>query len=177
MTGTTYESATVRDNAVRVAPRPRQDPRTRATADPKPAATDELEHRILIVEDNPALLESLSIRLRAAGFDTALALDGANAMIQVREKSPDAILIDVGLPDRDGLSVLERVRRERPGMPAVVITGQQCEALERHAHSMGVGQLIHKPFDGGRVVAALRRAIEGVADDEDRLDPGLGLAS
>lgn len=70
--------------------------------------------RVLVVDDEAAIRRSLSGILADEGYDTALAEDGERALACVRERAPDVVLLDIAMPGRDGIAVLEDLRRSHP---------------------------------------------------------------
>jgi two-component system OmpR family response regulator len=117
---------------------------------------------IVVADDDRSLLFALKARLESAGFEVHAAQDGFMTVQAVRRLSPDAVLLDVGMPAGDGFSVEERVRHSLGDelVEFVFMTGsQETEVLEearaRHAFAM-----IRKPFDGDEVVRVLRGAVE-----------------
>ncbi|GAA2260224.1 response regulator transcription factor [Streptomyces amakusaensis] len=115
--------------------------------------------RVLIVDDEAALSELLSMTLRYEGWEVRSAGDGAEAVRAVREFRPDAVVLDVVLPDMDGISVLRRLRREEPTVPVLFLTAG--DAVEDRIAGLTAGGDDHvaKPFSLEEVVARLRGLI------------------
>src|SRR5580658_6207856 len=82
-----------------------------------------LQPRVLIVEDEPSLLRALQINLRARGYDVATATAGGEALAEARRQAPDAVLLDLGLPDVNGTEVI-RALRSWSGAPVIVLSGR-----------------------------------------------------
>ncbi|MFK7958943.1 MAG: response regulator [Phycisphaerales bacterium] len=141
------------------------------------APTTEHPWRLLVVEDDPGLLEAMTIRLRHAGYEVLPALDGGRAMELLRREKIHALVLDVDVPVADGFSVLEASRRPgRPVRPVIIVTGQDSEAIERHAAYRGVRAVLHKPVDASRLLTELARALDA-PPDHDRRTPSVELWS
>src|SRR3978361_538084 len=82
--------------------------------------------RVLVVDDEPSICELLSMALRYEGWEAATAQDGGGAVKTAREFRPDAVVLDVMLPDMDGLEVLRRLRAETPQVPVVFLTARDA---------------------------------------------------
>jgi len=128
---------------------------------------------VLIVDDDPAILRTLSINLRARGYDVETAADGRSALQIVDERMPDVIVLDLGLPDLDGVAVLRRLRTSTQ-VPVVVLTARHGSDDKVEALDEGADDYVTKPFDVeellARVRAALRRS--GAAGDSLVVESG-----
>jgi len=83
--------------------------------------------RILIVDDDRPLRDALRRALVLGGYDTVSAGDGSSALIQVSESSPDAVVLDVGLPELNGVEVTREIRRRLPETEVLAFTGTESE--------------------------------------------------
>ncbi|HVL03045.1 MAG TPA: response regulator, partial [Acidimicrobiales bacterium] len=81
--------------------------------------------RILIAEDEPRIASFLEKGLRANGFSTLVVDDGMEATVMARDSDFDLMVLDLGLPGRDGLEVLERIRRRGERLPVVILTARR----------------------------------------------------
>jgi two-component system KDP operon response regulator KdpE len=133
---------------------------------------------VLAVDDDPAILRTLSINLRARGYDVETAGDGRSALQVVDERMPDAVILDLGLPDLDGVAVLRRLRTFTQ-VPVVVLSARHESDDKVEALDEGADDYVTKPFDMeellARVRSAIRRAGPGetsvvVVADDVRLD-------
>jgi len=94
------------------------------TFQPRPTRADGLPVRVLVVDDEPNLAELLTSALRLEGMDVTAALDGASALRAVRESVPDIVVLDIMLPDMDGLTVLSRLREHGERVPVLFLTAR-----------------------------------------------------
>src|ERR1022692_1313977 len=131
--------------------------RGRAGNPPAPAAMTR-SPRILIVEDEPALLRALQINLRARGYDVATAAAGRQALIDAADRPPDAILLDLGLPDLDGTEVIREFRRWS-GAPVIVLSGRAGSGDKIAALDAGADDYVTKPFSMEELLARLRATL------------------
>ncbi len=116
--------------------------------------------RILIAEDEPAILDAVAYTLRAEGFDVETAEDGERALDELRVNEFDLMILDLMLPKLSGTEILRRVRRESP-LPVIVLTAKSAEADRVLGLEIGADDYVSKPFSMaelvGRVRALLRR--------------------
>ena len=132
--------------------------RARASA---PAARDGslAGRRVLVAEDEPAVAGLLREVLENDGAEVAVVDDGETAARRIVEERPDAVVCDVSLPRKTGLQLVEEVRRAAPHLVArIVLTTGDLSLVERLARRAGAPPVLAKPFDLGRLVAAVRRA-------------------
>jgi two-component system OmpR family response regulator len=112
--------------------------------------------RVLVVDDEPALTELLSMALRYEGWELRTAGDGASAVRTAREFRPDAVVLDVMLPDIDGLEVLRRMRAEQAEVPVLFLTARDAVEDRIAGLTAGGDDYVTKPFSLEEVVARLR---------------------
>jgi two-component system, OmpR family, response regulator MprA len=137
--------------------------------------------RLLVVDDDRALRDVLRRVLTLAGYDVRLAESGAGALAEVAAAGPDAVVLDVGLPDIDGLEVCRLLRREGNRVPVLMLTARAAVSDRIDGLDAGADDYLVKPFDvdelKARLRALLRRAHgEGDGDggltfDQLRIDP------
>lgn len=133
-----------------------------APANQEPTATPGAARpRVLVIEDDPDMQLGLKIRLQASGFDVFQASDGSTAMTRVVKEKPDVILLDLGLPGGDGLSVLERLKRNpvTEPIPVIVLSARDPVVNAPKALSLGAAAFLQKPPDNAKLLEELRRAI------------------
>ncbi len=117
-----------------------------------------LAARVLIVEDEPALLRALRINLRARGYDVAAAASGREALGEARRRPPDVVVLDLGLPDLDGTEVIRDLRGWSRA-PVIVLSGRAGSEDKIGALDAGADDYVTKPFDMEELLARLRAAL------------------
>ncbi|WP_019875485.1 response regulator [Sporichthya polymorpha] len=115
--------------------------------------------RVLVVDDEPSLTDLLSMALRYEGWEIRTAGDGATAMKAAREFRPDAVVLDVMLPDVDGLELLRRLRADTPDIPVLFLTARDAVEDRIAGLTAGGDDYVTKPFSLEEVVARLRGLI------------------
>jgi two-component system response regulator GlrR len=120
-------------------------------------------HRLLLVDDDTDLLRLLSMRLKASGYAVSTAETAEAALLRLAVECFSLVICDVRLPDRDGLSLFDDIRRQHPALPVILLTahGTIPDAVE--ATSRGVAGYLTKPFDSAMLLAHIARALEHVA--------------
>jgi len=120
------------------------------------------QRRILVVDDERTIAESLAARLRAEGFAVDLAFDGPSAVSMVRADRPDLVVLDVMLPGFDGLEVCRRIQADASRVPVLMLTARGDETDLLVGLAVGADDYLTKPFSmrelAARVHALLRRA-------------------
>ena len=119
---------------------------------------------VLAVDDDPAILRTLSINLRARGYDVETAGDGRSALQIVDERMPDVVILDLGLPDLDGVTVLKRLRSYGQ-VPVVVLSARHESDDKVEALDEGADDYVTKPFDIEELLARVRAAIRRSGGD------------
>src|SRR3954447_17909314 len=118
--------------------------------------------RLLIVDDDRALREALRRALLLAGYDVDVAATGQEGLTRIAAAPPDAVVLDLGLPDVDGLEVCRRLRAAGARRPILILTARDAVADRIDGLDAGADDYLVKPFDVGelqaRVRALLRRA-------------------
>ena len=115
--------------------------------------------RVLIAEDEPHIVESLSFVLGREGFDVSAVLDGESVLEQLRSDRPDVVILDVMLPQLNGFEVLKRIKSE-PSLaviPVVILTAKGQAQDRRMAEEIGVDGFMTKPFSNREIVEEVRR--------------------
>ena len=117
-----------------------------------------MKPHVLVVEDEPALSTLLRYNLEKEGFSVAEAHDGDEALLQLSEHTPDAVLLDWMLPQVSGLEICRRIRRtpEWRGLPVIILTAKGEEADRVRGLEGGADDYVVKPFGVGELVARLR---------------------
>lgn len=102
--------------------------------------------RVLVVEDEPRIAAFVAKGLGKAGWDVVVAEDGAVGLFLATTERFDAVVLDLGLPDTDGLDVLRQIRAGGGALPVVVLTGQDDPASRRACEAAGASGMLTKPF-------------------------------
>jgi DNA-binding response OmpR family regulator len=125
--------------------------------------------KVLVVDDEPKITRLVRDYLERGGFAVATASDGTSALTLVRSERPDLVILDLGLPDRDGLDVTRALRRDST-IPLIVLTARAEESDRLVGLELGADDYVTKPFSPkelvARVRAVLRRAATQPVDDE-----------
>jgi two-component system, OmpR family, response regulator len=133
----------------------------------------EPEARLLVVDDEPTIVELLSASLRFAGFDVATATNGRDALEAARTFRPDLLVLDVMMPDLDGFDVVRRLRGEGARVPVVFLTARDATEDRITGLTLGGDDYVAKPFSLDEVIAriraVLRRTRGDIATDSPRL--------
>jgi two-component system, OmpR family, KDP operon response regulator KdpE len=113
--------------------------------------------RILLVDDDRQLRRALQITLRAAGYELGVAATGTEALAHAASEPPDIVILDLGLPDLDGVAVLEGLRGWCAA-PVIVLSARHEEQAKVRALDAGADDYVTKPFGMGELLARLRAA-------------------
>src|SRR6202044_3077902 len=116
----------------------------------------------LVFDDEPQIQRVLAVALAAAGFQVQTAETGAQALRAAATGAPDLIVLDLGLPDRDGKEVLRDIRQFST-IPVIVLSARDREAEKIEALDLGADDYVEKPFGIGELTARLRAALRHAA--------------
>jgi two-component system KDP operon response regulator KdpE len=116
---------------------------------------------ILVVDDEPAILRALDVNLRARGYDVQLAATGTQALALAARRHPDAVVLDLGLPDMTGLEVIHGLRGWS-AVPIIVLSARTAEAQKVAALDAGANDYVSKPFGMDELMARLRVALRAI---------------
>ena len=135
------------------------DSRPESTGLPGPPGSGRARtNAVLIVEDQPELLRALSINLRARQYDVLTARTGREALAVAASHPPDAVILDLGLPDIDGTEVIVELRRWSKA-PIIVLSGRSSPGDKIGALDVGADDYVTKPFAMAELLARLRAAL------------------
>ena len=118
-------------------------------------------NRVLIVEDEARIASFVEKGLRANGFATEIASDGGEALARMRVRTFDLVILDLGLPDRDGLDVLRDLRVHQAGLPVVILTARDSVRDTVVGLEVGADDYITKPFRFEELLARVRVRLRG----------------
>jgi two-component system KDP operon response regulator KdpE len=132
--------------------------------------------RILVVDDERAIRRALSAALEARGYRADLAMDGQSALAQAASAAPDLVILDLGLPDIDGIEVCRRIRTWSD-VPIIVLTAEGSDEAKVTALDEGADDYVTKPFSTPELLARVRVALRhrsrgALPSDVARLEVG-----
>ncbi|MDT0446116.1 response regulator [Streptomyces johnsoniae] len=132
-------------------------------------------HRVLVVDDEPQILRALVINLKARKYEVDTAADGASALRLAADRHPDVVILDLGLPDMDGVRVITGIRGWTR-VPIIVLSARHTSDEKVEALDAGADDYVTKPFGMdellARLRAAVRRAEPSSAEDEAVVETG-----
>jgi two-component system KDP operon response regulator KdpE len=126
--------------------------------------------RILIVDDEPNILGTVAPLLRARGYDVVSAMSGRAALEAVERDKPDLIVLDLGLPDIDGVEVCRQVRQTM-SVPILVLSARGAEGDKVRALDAGADDYVTKPFGAEELLARIRASLRRVENPSPPSDP------
>ncbi len=122
--------------------------------------------RILMIDDEPLILKPLALNLQARGYELALAKTGAEGLSIAADGHPDVILLDLGLPDMDGVEVVKRLRTWS-NVPIIILSVRNAEREKVAAFDAGADDYVTKPFGMDELLARLRAALRRTREPDD----------
>jgi len=122
-----------------------------------------MTQRVLVVEDEPHILDSLSFLMKQAGFDVRLARDGDAALRMIESATPDLVLLDIMLPRRDGFEVCRAIRAnpQWKDVRIVMLTAKGREPDRHKGMQLGADEYITKPFSNRGIVERVQEILDG----------------
>ena len=118
---------------------------------------------VLVVDDDPDILAALHDLLDHEGYQVTCASTCGDALAEATASPYDAVLLDIGLPDGDGLSVLDLLREQHPSLPVIILTAFGSPEYRARSLSHGAFSCVNKPYDQDALRGLLRRAIRAHA--------------
>jgi DNA-binding response OmpR family regulator len=116
--------------------------------------------KILIVEDDEQIAKALALRMKAAGYDTAVAHDALAGVRCAMKSKPDVVVLDISLPAGDGFTVAERIQAHIPTlMPIIFLTASQRPDFRQRAQQLGAVAFFEKPYEAAELLAAVKQAL------------------
>jgi DNA-binding response OmpR family regulator len=135
--------------------------------------------RILLVDDDPSLLDALALSFEDEGYDVDTAPAGDVALVKIANERPDIVISDVNMPGLDGFSLCRRLREKDDSLPIILLTSRDNEIDEALGLELGADDYVAKPFSTrvltARVKALLRRQALRQDDDEEVEDEAVEL--
>jgi two-component system KDP operon response regulator KdpE len=122
-------------------------------------------HLIVLVEDEPGIRDVLRVLLATANYRVAEAENAARGEVEARAHKPDLLIVDLGLPDRDGLELIRRVRAWS-AVPIIVLSARAAEDQKIAALDAGADDYVTKPFSAAELLARVRAALRRTASGE-----------
>jgi two-component system KDP operon response regulator KdpE len=113
---------------------------------------------VMVVDDEPAILRTMDVNLRARGYDVQVAVSGHQALALAARRHPDVIVLDLGLPDMDGVQVI-RGLRGWTSVPIIILSARTAEAQKVASLDAGANDYVSKPFGMDELMARLRVAL------------------
>jgi DNA-binding response OmpR family regulator len=130
-----------------------------ATA-PAGTAGGEALRRILLVDDDNEIVESMRTVLESRGYEILVARDGNQGLVMAEQESPDLVVLDMMMPKRSGFLVLEKLRRSSPNpVRVIMITANEGSRHKAYAEMLGVDDYIRKPFAMDRLLDSVGRLL------------------
>lgn len=120
--------------------------------------------RILVIEDEARIASFLSKGLRAQGYRVDHVMNGADALAAVDLDSPDLVILDLGLPDIDGLDVVRRMRAAGNDVPVIILTARSEQSQRAAGFESGANDYVTKPFVFNELNARVRACLSARAD-------------
>ena len=125
---------------------------------------------VLVVEDNEDLAFGLSKSLEEAGYDVAVAADGASAIEKAIAIKPSLVVLDLMLPDMSGYDVLKALRRAHVNAPVIILTAKGAETDKLHGFRLGADDYVTKPFSVSEVLARVSVHLRRTAGNADKAE-------
>ena len=128
--------------------------------------------RILVVDDEPDAVELATVNLKGAGFDVSTAADGEEALRKARELLPDAIVLDLMLPEVDGLEVCKILRRDgaTASIPIIMLTAKAAEVDRVLGLELGADDYLTKPFSPRELVLRVKRLLRKTGSESEKAE-------
>ena len=116
--------------------------------------------RVLLVDDDVEIIESMKTVLESKGYEILVARDGNQGIVLAEQENPDLVVLDMMMPKRSGFLVLERLRRSRPvPLRVIMITANEGSRHKAYAEMLGVDDYIRKPFAMDRLLESVQRLL------------------
>jgi DNA-binding response OmpR family regulator len=125
--------------------------------------------RILVAEDDPGVRDLIRARLTNAGYDVHTAHNGREAVLRIRSLRPDALVLDINMPELDGFGVLELLAADEAlqRLPVLVLTARHTAEDVKRAVGLGAKDFLTKPFSDGQLLARVARLLRKPIPEPD----------
>ena len=130
----------------------------------------EIKDRVLVIEDDKSIRNFMKTILEANNYEVIMAVNGAEAYSMITSQCPDVVILDLGLPDMDGMKILKSVR-EWSGMPILVVSARSHERDKVEALDLGADDYISKPFSLREVIARVKAVLRRTQQGEQERAP------
>jgi DNA-binding response OmpR family regulator len=116
--------------------------------------------KVLVIDDEQGIRDLLDTLLRRKGYDVVLAESGWKGLECFRRARPDVIVLDLKMPEMDGLTVLRQIRSLDPKTPVIILTGAGTAETEQRVRALGVSEYVEKEFSLHRLGDSLKRLLK-----------------
>ncbi len=116
--------------------------------------TSQTKKAVLVCDDEKGIRESLKLIL-SGGYDLTFAENGVEALEALKSMSPAAVLLDIKMPKLHGLEILKEIKKLRPALPVIIVTGYQSAEIAQESIRAGAADYIPKPFDAAKILETL----------------------
>jgi CheY-like chemotaxis protein len=116
--------------------------------------------KVLVIDDEQSIRDLLDRLLRRKGYDVVLAESGRQGLALLRQEHPDVVVLDLKMPEMDGLTVLRQIRSLNRSQPVIVLTGSRTAEMEQQVRALGVTEYIAKGFSLHLLGDALKRLLK-----------------
>jgi len=114
--------------------------------------------RVLIVEDEPVICDGCRLVLGERGYRVEICRTGKQGLLALEREAYDVLLLDLKLPDLDGMEILKILRQEKPGLPVIIMTGYSTTSSAVEAMKLGAADYLAKPFSDDELLEALEKS-------------------
>jgi len=115
--------------------------------------------KLLVIDDEEGIRNLLDILLRRRGYDVVLADGGRKGLELLRREHPDVVVLDLKMPEMDGITVLQQIRSLNSDQPVIILTGAATPGMEQQVRALGVTEFVEKEFSLHRLGDALKRVL------------------
>src|SRR5260221_4794331 len=133
------------------------------------SATPAVTARILVIDDEASIRESLEVLLSLEGYATTMAVDGEEGLRMIETENFDLVLLDLALPGQSGLELLPQIKERQPELPVIMITAYGTVDNVVEAVRAGAENFVQKPWDNEKLLADIRSAVARHKAEEENL--------